>query len=486
MRKIKLLGLVLTVIVSVTSCKKALDVNADPTYPVDASPKLLLPSGIAYSASKIGGDLELIGSFWSQHYAQNNTSSQYRTLEQYAVGVADYNAVWTYIYGGGLKDLSLVMEQAKASGQWNYYMAASIMSAFDYHILVDFYGQIPYSEGLKGETNTQPKWEDGKVVNGKLIAQLDEAISKTAEAKALPKMNGEDFLFTGDIDQWVKFAKTLKLKILMRDFTANQAAIQQLLVEGDLLSTLDAKMSNFTDAENKSNPLYESDRRKLNTFVNIKASKTLLSFLTANGDPRLSSFYEPTVSGTYVGIAQGNYLTGSTPLANATSRAVLAPTDAVYFMSAAESKFLQAEAWARLGDAVKAKTNYDAAVTLAFNRWSQNAAPFIAAGGKYEFKSGSLDQMLESILTQKWVAATRCQAWDSFFDQNRTGYPKISPVGATDPAYVPGQYTTSVNTTLVAGEFPRRLLYPKRSADYNPNTPAAVSINTKMWWHLSN
>ena len=162
---------------------------------------------------------------------------------------------------------------------------------------------------------------------------------------------------------------------------------------------------------------------------------------------------------------------------------MLAATDPVYFASAAESKFLQAEAYARLGDVALAKTNYDAGVTLAFQRWGKSAATFIAAGGPYAFQSATLEAMIKSIITQKWLAATRTQAWDSFFDQNRTGYPVISAVSADNSAYVPGEYTISVNSSLVAGQLPRRLLFPKISADNNPNTPKPVSINTKMWWH---
>ena len=290
MKKIKLIGLYATLLLTVTACKKDLDINRDPYLPSDATPKLLLPSGIAYSAAKIGGDVQLIGAFWSQHYTQNNTSNQYKTIDQYAVGVPDYNTIWTNLFMG-TKDLAITMEKAQVSGAWDYYLIASVMQAFDFHILNDLYSQIPYTEALKGDQNATPKFDDGKAVNAKLIAQLDEAISKAAAAKSLSTVGKEDFIFKGDISQWVKFAKTIKLKLFMRDFTANQAAIQALLTEGDLLSTQDAKMNGFSDAENKSNPLYEYDRRKLNTFFNIKASNTLLSFLKANNDPRISDFF---------------------------------------------------------------------------------------------------------------------------------------------------------------------------------------------------
>ncbi|MGB4776513.1 MAG: SusD/RagB family nutrient-binding outer membrane lipoprotein [Daejeonella sp.] len=484
----KLLIAILFLVVASTACKKALDINDDPNFVSDSNVKLLLPSGIMFSASRIGGDYEILGGVWAQHYAQNNNSSQYRNLDQYNIINTDYNTAWNNMWAGALKDLKTVTIKSKASGEWNYYMAATIMSAFDYHILNDLYGAIPIQEGLDLENNPQPKFVASQAANGLIIGMLDDAISKATDAKALPAMGAEDFIFHGDIDNWVKFAKSLKLKILMRDFATNQAAIQTLLTENDLLNTMDAKVDVFIDAENKSNPLYEQDRRKLNTAGNLRASNTLLTYLLANNDPRIAFFYEKTGGSEedpnvpeYAGLEQGDYTVTGVPN-EATSRAVIEATDPVYFMSAAEVAFLKAEAYARLGNAANAIIDYNAGVTLAFDRWELDAMPFISVGGAYQFTGVTLEQMVEQIITQKWVASTRTQAWNAFFDQNRTGYPSISAVSTDDAAYVPGQYTISVNTSLPAGEIPRRLLYPKSSSDYNPNTPVVVPLYEKMWW----
>ncbi|WP_407426902.1 SusD/RagB family nutrient-binding outer membrane lipoprotein [Arcticibacter sp.] len=494
MKKIYSIALLLLFVLTQTACKKTLDINdADPNYVGDADPKYLLPSGITFSASKIGGDLQLVGSFWSQHYTQNNNSSQYRTLDSYNLTISSYNSTWNNLFGGALKDLKLTMQKSEAQGLWNYYVAAEVMSAFDYHILNDFYGAVPIKAGLDYDNNPQPVYDDSKEANVQILAMLDDAISKVPQAAALPAMGNEDFLFTGDMDNWRKFAKSLKLKILMRDFAANSAQIQTLLTENDLLET-DAKMDVFVDSENKSNPLFEQDRRKLNTAANMRASNTLLTFLLENNDPRVAAFYEETVESQsegstwpkYAGIEQGNY--GLTQSATQSSRAVVLPTDAVFFMSAAEVSFLKAEAYARLNEAGSAKSNYDNGVILAFERWNSatspmSAASFIAPGGEYAFNGGSVDAMVEQIIQQKWVAAARSQAWDSFFDQNRTGYPRVSSVPTTDPTYVPGRYTISVTSVIAAGQLPRRLLFPKSSSDYNPNAPKVVPITEKMYWH---
>jgi len=490
MKNIKKLGYILVATaLTFASCTKDLDINRSPYNPTenDATPELLFPSGVAYSAAKIGGDLQLIGAFWSQHYTQNNSSNQYTGIDSYNLTIASYNGIWSNLMGGGMKDLVISKEKASASGLWNYYVASEIMLAFDNHVLVDLYGDLPVKEGLQGDKGVYtPKWDDGKTVNQLIITQLDNAIAKINDAKALKSMGAQDFVFEGDLDNWRKFANTLKLKVFMRDFTTNSAAITTLLNSNDLLES-DAKMTAFLDAVNKSNPLYESDRRALNTFVNLRASKTLMSYLQKNNDPRIEDFFELTTEkdkpAVYAALRQGDYNAPTTDYPpGSTSRAKLGATDPVYFMSYAECEFLQAEAWARLNNSAKAKTHYDLAVTEAFSRWNKSAASFIS-GGVYEFKIGTVEKMVEQIIMQKWVAATRCQAWDSFYDQNRTGYPVMSALDSDDPSYIPGQYTKSITSVLTGNTLPRRLPYPKNSSDNNANTPKAVPIGTKMWWH---
>lgn len=506
-----------------SACTSYLDINSDPNYPASASTPLLFSSGTTWSASILGCDIQLVGAYWAQQYAQNNTSQQYNTIDQYNLSNSStyFTRYWSSIYTGALPDLKLVMSQAETEGSWNYWLAAKVLTAFDFNMLVSLFEKVPFTDALKGSDNLTPAYDESKAVDAGIIALLDAAIAKKADAAALSKaMGGKDMVFGKDaggneisnaanVNLWIKFAKTLKLKVLMRDFTANQTAIQNLLTEGDLLAS-DAKVANFTDQENKSNPLYENDRRKLNTTTNIRASATLVAFLKTNNDPRLAAFAEPTtqmfISGSivnvpsnlapnYRGIDQGTY--GSSIFSSNVfptsihSRAVLAATDPVYFMSAAESYFLQAEAWARIGNTANAKTAYDTAVKAAFSRWGYDGSSFIAAGGAYAFDATSIDTMLKCILMQKWVSSTRTDAWNAFFDICRTGIPALGSQTVTDlsnianqnPSYVVGTLAPSVGSVLLTGQYPHRFLFPKTSSDYNPNTPTIIPIYQKMWWH---
>lgn len=470
----------LSVIVAVfliSSCKGGfMDINNNPNYPTDADVKTQLSSGEVGIAAILGGDMELVGSLWSQHYTQNSTSNQYNTTVNYTISNASYTRFWSIPYSVALPDLRNALAAANTAKADNYYIASEVLICFTYHILSSWYENVPYSESLLGNENLYPKYENGTDVNDALIKRLDAAIAKEASAKNPPiAMESDDLVFGGDMDNWIAFAKSLKLKLMMRNWSKYSADIQTLLNAGGLLSTDAGLINKFEDLENNSNPLYENDRRKLNTRTNIAACSTLMKYLRANSDPRLSVFYNVNSVGVYNSLDAGNRPTGFN-----CSVAKLAPTDNVYFMSYAEVEFLQAEAWARLGNSANAKSHYEEGVKAAFDRWSLDGSTLLA--GPYAFDATSQATMLKCILTQKWIAATRCQAWDSYFDITRTGIPALGKVLTTDASYVLGELTPVVDSSIPAADFPKRMLYPKASSDNNTNTPAVVEITVKQWW----
>lgn len=97
-------------------------------------------------------------------------------------------------------------------------------------------------------------------------------------------------------------------------------------------------------------------------------------------DPRLNDFYSPNTdgSGETTALKYGDRPNSVAVTTRMISVAKLGPTDPVYFMSAAEVAFLQAEAYARLNDVAKAKVAYEQGVNYAFERWGYSAAEFIS------------------------------------------------------------------------------------------------------------
>ena len=264
-----------------------------------------------------------------------------------------------------------------------------------------------------------------------------------------------------------------------------EAGIRALYDAGAEFLDQDASMDVFEDAPDKRNPFHTYTFVEIGTNTNLKASITFLSWLQAHNDPSIDDYFLPTTGTTnqYTGIHQGDY-DNSTTATNSSSIARVDPTDPVDFISLAESHFLQAEALERYFGGSGAKAQYDAGVMAAFDRYDENAAPFIAAGGVYAYpSSGSFEEKLEAIIVQKWASFPKSHAIEAFFERNRTGYPRTSAVYSTSGSYVPGQIVYSKNG-ITNGLFPKRLIFPDLETSRNANAPADEPITTKVWWDV--
>lgn len=510
-------GLIALVMGSMTSCQDYLDINDNPNFPTTATLNTLFASGGITTISQLGYNGAILGDMWMQYTTQGNTTNQYNTTVAYTITTASYNGFWTNAYSNTLPDLKLALEKAEAEGTWNYWLMTKVLMAYNYHILTDIYEDIPFTEALNAKEFPRPKYDDSKtVVYPGILAMLDEAIAKQTEASSNtnPNVGKYDFYFNGKIDKWVAFAKSLKLKILLRDFEANKSAISALLAEGGLLEE-DCAVTTFEDATNKGNPLYEYNIRQLNTKENMRASQTFLEFLLGNKDPRIDYMYEVTTVAQrridagetltarekYEGLPHGartpadpNSPDDPLPLIN-TSRFKQLYSDPVYLMNKAECYFMVAEAYARLANPSEAKAAYEKGVTAGFERWGLDAEDFVKEGGVYAFNSASLTTMMKSIMTQKWAAYAQANAWDGWFDRNRTGIPTISSIlkvrisnqkpelGLTE-GYELGTLVAPDLTDLQQMEFPRRMLVPDASAQYNENAPKTKALKEPMWWQV--
>lgn len=258
-----------------------------------------------------------------------------------------------------------------------------------------------------------------------------------------------------------------------------ETGIKALYAANAKFLDVNAEADVFVDIPNKSNPFYEYNFRRLNTPDNLKASITLISFLNKNEDPRAEVYYGEDIVATH----QGDYNT----VTNGASNPIVNATDPGVLISAAESNFMQAEALERYFGGAGAKAKYDAGVTAAFAQVGLPApTALIGLGGVYEYPAvADLETKIEKIIVQKWVSLFGSHALEAFFEQNRTGYPKISPVYSKDASYATtyaGQLVYSVNGVTGAGNFPRRFVFPDVEKSRNTNTPAEVPITTKVWW----
>ncbi|GAA4332014.1 SusD/RagB family nutrient-binding outer membrane lipoprotein [Flaviaesturariibacter amylovorans] len=478
-----LLPAALGLLLAGSSCKKALDINQDPNNPAigQGTPTIVFPAAVMSTAGRVGGDMAILGGIWAQYWTQSATANQYKYIDAYNVKSADFNGGYTELFAGALNDYQFVIGKANEQRNWKYLLMATVMKAYTYQVLVDLYDQVPYSEAFRGTANLQPKFDDGYSIYKSLLAEIDTALARDYHTGEFDTRDQQaDIVFGGDMDRWEEFANTQKLKMYLRMVNKKpaeaQAGIEALYTAGARFLSTDAAIKSFVNQPDKSNPFYEYNVRSLNVSTNLRASRTLLTYLQANADTRRPVYYAGNN-----GLDQGDYGTTSSAGQNA-SVVNQSATDPVYFISAAESFFMQAEARERYFAGAGAKARYDQGVLAAFDQHDLDGTAFV--NGAYAYPTaGTLDQKIEAISTQKWISFFGSHALEGFFEKNRTGYPRTSAVYSDNPAYVPGQFVVSRNA-VTNNQLPKRLVFPDVERTRNRNTPAEVPITTPVWWAL--
>lgn len=476
MKKIRLIICGLVAAFSIIACDDQLDINKDPD---NLSPEQIplnseftgATTGVATSA---GSYYALIGGFWSQYFTQSAAANQYKEIDNYSINTGDYNGAWSSMYDAIL-DIRNVKKNAESSGNWNYYLMSTVMEAYAFQVLTDSYGAVPFTEASNSAI-LAPKFDEPTVIYDGLVANLKLALSKDLSTSSTAVIPGnDDLIFGGDMQRWRQFANTMLLKLYIRQTNARpsvaQAGVQELYSTSAQFLTSNAAITQYEDMANKSNPLYETDRRQLNVGTNLRASTTLYSYLSENNDPRFSYFYNAGPSQD-----QGDF----DNTANVNAAVIkLQAKDPVYFISAAESYFLQAEAAVRYNGGANANALYDMGVTEAFAQWG--IVPGALLTTTYAFPMTTNAAKLEAILTQKWVSFFPGKGYEAFFEHKRTKIPPISPVPQSSLSYIPGQFAYSIEGTT-NGQFPKRFVYPVTESQTNANFPGLKPITEPLWY----
>lgn len=208
-----------------TSCEKFLDVNKNENDPTVVGVSTLLTSsevtiGRAFSlGTTLGNGLSLY-----THQATGRISADRYALLGTAIG-------WNDLYGA-MNNVDVIIEQGTSEGRLAYAGVAKILKAYTFSIMVDTWGDIPYSESNSFKDGiTQPKFDKGADIYPKLIALIDEGIGNINDPAVNPSKPGnDDVIYKGDLNKWKKAANTLKLKLyaqqrLVKDVKAEVTAL---------------------------------------------------------------------------------------------------------------------------------------------------------------------------------------------------------------------------------------------------------------------
>lgn len=484
-RFIKTISIVL-LLASTTACKKDFElINTNPNAPIDVQPSLLLRQVIYDYGEQMSYEGFVAGNLLGQHMSMTD----FNLFDRHALSQPQLGGNPWPVFYKNLRDNQILLEKAKKENIYQVYEGpAHILKAHMAMALTDIYGDVPYFDALKGlDGNTTPaydKQEDIYLAEGGIIAELDAGIAAIDAYSGVQVLSG-DILYSGNLSKWRKFAKSLKIKALMRisdqdgsvayDVAGN---LQALVTENAFISNnADDALFRFTATQPNSFRMQKLREGDFKQFVMSQTSDTLFSMYN---DPRDLTFFRNSADATdpLNGLINGiNASTTSIVAANYSLASMWFRENTAdlpcNFMSAWETQFFIAEAIEKGYVGGVAKVYYDMAVTNAFNYWSTDLPATYLTVGPAAY--GTTGDNLEQIITQKWFASFM-HGYESWIEYRRTGYPELLPVAA------------SLNNNLI----PVRMPYPtdEEALNYSNFSAASAStngnsINFRVWWDIN-
>lgn len=183
--------------------------------------------------------------------------------------------------------------------------AADILQCVSAAYLTEKYGDIPFSEAVQGrEGELFPKFDTQKEVYEQMFAILDNAVSVLSNSSSEGLPADHDVLFGGDRDKWVKFANSLKFRLMMHSYEAFKKDGRDLSSELEAIAGGNKYMSSVEDNASITFPATkEEDSWYLQTnwgsenkFTEQKPTKYLLDQMKAVDDPRMYVIFAPVLA----------------------------------------------------------------------------------------------------------------------------------------------------------------------------------------------
>ena len=376
--------------------------------------------------------------------------------------------------------------------------------------VTDTYGPIPYS-AIGTTTDLAVPYDSQQEIYHSFFKELTEAIGilDSNRGSALSPLG--DYVYGGDINKWIRFANSLKLRLAMRVSFVEPALARQMAEEAVKGGVIESNEDNATWKYFSSitNPLYTAvnyNSSGSTTGGDTHAAADIICYMNGYNDPRREPYFlKSNFDGIdYIGLRRG-WATFDKSWGFDFSGVAVKADDPLIWMTASEVAFLRAEGTAihNFDMGGTAESFYNRGIELSFEQWG--------VGGAAEYMdnstrrpeayldpteqnpySGSLSDItvkwddtadtetkLERIITQKWIALYY-NGNESWAELRRTGYPKLIPVAYNGSGGV-----------VDSEKGPQRMPYPQEEYTNNSvNVSAAVNnllggpdnMATKMWW----
>jgi Starch-binding associating with outer membrane len=465
----------LAAVMFVSGCSKDyLDVNTDPNRVTDdnITPELIFTQAAVTTGIRVVGgqagseggktDVQFVNN-WVGYMSGTGDFALDGEESTYNIGFAFADPSWQRDYA---LLFSLYQVKTKALAKDNKLLAgaAMILSAKVFQEMTDAFGDIPYSQAFQSSTYSRPAYDKQQDIYAALQASLDEAVAYMHNTATIAFTNA-DIVNHGDTDKWIKFANTVKLRLLIRQSEVSgfnpAAEITKIQAEGGVLGAGESVGVNpgYSNSQNKQSPFYGNYGFSPTSNIvaaGIAANDYVLNILLSTQDARVERFFT-AVGGNYVGCVYG--LSAGNPFGPQSSYFGPGLNGSAeqdqWLIPSFESLFFKAEAIARGWMPGDTKTAFEDAIKESYV-WLgvpdaiQTATEYIAATDIANFDNAgaaALDKA-KFIAVQKYIALCCIDPREAWADIRRLDM-------LEDHGYI------SVNPGRLQDMLPVRLLYPQ-------------------------
>lgn len=471
----KNLFLIMLLLVISTSCEDFEGWNVDEKNPAEVPADFLVTSAeytLFLRMTSISVNYNIF-----RYFAQNVGSTTYQDEPNYDLTTRDVQGtLWIYMYRDILNDLAAAKQividgNDLPADQANKLAQIELLEVFAYHILVDTFGDVPYTEALQAvDGNYLPKYDNDETIYADLFTRINKALALlTAGGTGFADA---DLIYHGDADAWAKFGNTLKLKMAVRIADADPTMAAAMAAEAVAGGVFETSADDFTypfepDPPN-TNPLWTSlVQSGRSDFV---VANTAVDLIVPLNDPRTTVFFDDNQM-PYIG---GEYGTNA-PFANFTHIGPLFHESDLpgLLLSFPESQFLMAEAIERGLVTGDAEMYYNAGVTASIVHYGgsvADAATYLAQP-TVSYSSAPWD---ERIGVQKYIALYMTNGFESWSSWRMLDWPKL-------------------NVAVESGSsVPRRYIYPNDEPNINGTNYDAASaamggdnLSSRVFWDIN-
>lgn len=364
----------------------------------------------------------------------------------YRDALIDYKEAKTLIQeqleegGSGISDAQLTNRMA----------VIDIMSAYVYVSMVDAFGDIPYSEALDPD-NLFPQYDDAKSIYDGEVENINSALA-SIDASSSGFSSTQDPVYGGDMESWMKFANSLKLRIGMRlvdvDKAASVTIVNSAISGGVFESNADNASITYYGSSPNTNPIYAG--LVLSGRQDFVAANTIVDAMNELDDPRRSVYFRENLGeGVYNGGIYGtaNNYSGFTQVGDIFHTPDLAGT----ILNYAEVEFLQAEAVQRGGYTItgSASEHYTSGIEASFDQWGVEGVDAYVAQPEVAYQPGSFEQRIG---IQMWLALYN-QGFEAWNTWKRLDFEVLQPLpGSNDLSALPLRFTYPLSEAQLNGE----------------------------------